>query len=129
MVDIIDETAALRHENALLRDENVRLRLDNTRMRKLIKQNMKAMREILESLEDEPSVTLLDSEIDWLARNRRFNGNRAVNRFAWAEGIESMNRVLNKKSYSAFYTLKEEFMTDANYQAIDQRRQQLGLLP
>jgi hypothetical protein len=129
MVEIVDEAAALRHENALLRDENVRLRLDNARLRKLIKQNMKAMRETLESLEDVAGVTLLDSEIDWLARNRRFNGNRAVNRYARAEGIESMNRVLEKQSYSSFYTLKEEFATDANYQAIAERRQQLNLLP
>lgn len=129
------DKALLEAENEKLRLQNAelivvvgRLTRGNSELQKLIERLCKLTADTQEMLLD-TSVTLLDSEITWLARNRRFNGKRPINLFAQTNDIESMNRVLDKPAYSKFYQLKAEFITDANYCAIAERRKQLEFVP
>lgn len=119
----------LHQQKAELMTSNDKLRLENAELRKVLERVCKSVGEIEELLENTSGVTLLDSEIDWLARNRRFNGTRAVNRYAEGDGIETMSRVLHRPHYSRLYELKAEFVTDANYNAVAERRKQLHLIP
>lgn len=117
----------LHQQKAELMASNDKLRLENVKLRKLLQDVCQSLDKIEALLESTSGVSLLESEIDWLAHNRRFNGTRAINRYAHAEGIEAMSRVLDKPFYSQFYELKAEFITDANYDAIAERRKQLEL--
>jgi hypothetical protein len=122
------ENAKLRLQNEELKVVVGRLTRGNSDLQKLIERICKLSEDTQAMLLD-TGVTLLDSEITWLALNRRFNGNRPINLFWPAEGIEDMERILEKPPYSKYHQLRQAFITDANYHAIAERRKQLGLIP